>query len=630
MLPQILLDDVRFQELVSEARTRIVRHSPDWTEHNVSDPGITLIELFAWFTEILVYRINRIPERLQFGLLELVGVRPAAPQRAEARVRFLLAEPGGGGTVPLGTEVASARTAGSDAVVFETIAELVIDAGDLPVTGGTAPDDAVLMLGFERSIGGLSLRLEIESSRAEGPDVDSEAPPLIWETSGSDGRWLATDVISDDTGGFTMGGGAITVDVPDGAAPARLDGRELHWLRCRITERDPHGKRVIYSTPPRAGRVAVTIAGASVAASHGASVRGELIGTCEGVPGIAYRLQLAPVLALVEGETVEVREPGSGSWVGWQVVESFARSGPTDRHFVLDAVRGEVRFGPAIRQPDGGWRRYGAIPVAGSAIRLSAYRHGGGSAGNVAPRALRILTSPVPGIANVTNPTAATGGVDGESLQGARERGRLEIRARSRAVTAEDFEALTMAASPRVARAVCVAPAESGPIRVHVLPRLQPADRQLEYDELVPDEELMTDIAAALDEHRLLGCSVRLAPVRLRGVSVVADVRASPLADLERVQHDVEHALYVYLNPLIGGSPEGPGDGWPLARALNQGELFGIVYGIPGVEFVNILRMYETDIRTGEQAPQPTESHLVLGPDELIASGKHIVKAIHR
>ena len=48
MLPEILLDDVRFQELVSEARTRIVRHSPEWTEHNVSDPGITLIELFAW------------------------------------------------------------------------------------------------------------------------------------------------------------------------------------------------------------------------------------------------------------------------------------------------------------------------------------------------------------------------------------------------------------------------------------------------------------------------------------------------------------------------------------------------------------------------------------------------------
>ena len=110
----------------------------------------------------------------------------------------------------------------------------------------------------------------------------------------------------------------------------------------------------------------------------------------------------------------------------------------------------------------------------------------------------------------------------------------------------------------------------------------------------------------------------------------MADVRASPLADPDRVQHDVAHALYTYLNPLIGGSPAGPAEGWPLGRALNQGELFGIVYGIPGVEFVNILRMYETDVRTGEQAPQPTDSRLVLGPDELIASGRHIVKAVHR
>ena len=73
MLTDIALDDLRFQELVSEARTRITRHSPEWTEHNVSDPGITLIELFAWFTDILLYRINRIPERLHLALLELVG-----------------------------------------------------------------------------------------------------------------------------------------------------------------------------------------------------------------------------------------------------------------------------------------------------------------------------------------------------------------------------------------------------------------------------------------------------------------------------------------------------------------------------------------------------------------------------
>ena len=54
------------------------------------------------------------------------------------------------------------------------------------------------------------------------------------------------------------------------------------------------------------------------------------------------------------------------------------------------------------------------------------------------------------------------------------------------------------------------------------------------------------------------------------------------------------------------------------------------MYGIEGVEFVNILRIYETNLRTGEQAAQPTDSQLPIEPDELIASGTHIVRASYR
>jgi predicted phage baseplate assembly protein len=658
VLPEILLDDVRFQELVSEARTRIVRHSPDWTEHNVSDPGITLIELFAWFTEILIYRINRIPERLHLGLLELVGVRPGPPESATVDVRFLLRQPGSGARVPAGTEVHSPRTAGSDSVVFQTVRELVIPTGRLAaysvqraghVEAGTmagetarpagqqqAPfgsppgvDDA-LLLGFDLPIAGLVIRAAIESSRAEGSEIDSADPPLVWEASGNDGDWHEATIIADETGGFMLGGGAVTLELPPEAASTEIAGQRLHWLRCRVTGRTRAGARAGYRRPPQITAISTVVAGATVLASHAATVRGELLGTSDGIAGAVYPLQRRPVLTPTDGETLEVREPGDGRWMPWRRVDSFSLGDHSDRHFLLDPVRGEVRFGPAIRQPDGGWRRYGAVPPGGASLRFNRYRYGGGSAGNVAPRALTILPLPIPGIASVTNSRAATGGVDAESLDGARERARLEVRARSRAVTAEDFERLTLGASPQVARAVCVAPDSGGPVRVHVLPRVNPADRLLELHELVPEAELLQAVAAQLDERRLLGTSIRLLPVRLRGVSVVVDVRASPLADLERVQQDVSHALYVYLNPLIGGSPGGPADGWPVGRALNQGELFGIVYGINGVEFVNILRMYETDIGTGEQAPQPTESHLVLEPDELIASGRHIVKAIHR
>jgi predicted phage baseplate assembly protein len=106
VLVDIVLDDLRFQELVSEARARIGRHSPEWTEHNVSDPGITLIELFAWFTDVLSYRISRIPDRVHLALLELVGVTPAPPRISRAELRFRAAGTVAGMTVPIGTEVA--------------------------------------------------------------------------------------------------------------------------------------------------------------------------------------------------------------------------------------------------------------------------------------------------------------------------------------------------------------------------------------------------------------------------------------------------------------------------------------------------------------------------------------------
>jgi hypothetical protein len=91
----------------------------------------------------------------------------------------------------------------------------------------------------------------------------------------------------------------------------------------------------------------------------------------------------------------------------------------------------------------------------------------------------------------------------------------------------------------------------------------------------------------------------------------------------------VLHALYTYLNPLVGGSPAGPSDGWGFGRTLSAGELHGIVHSIDGVAQVNILRIYETDLATGEQAAKPAGNQLLLGPTELIASAAHVIKATH-
>ena len=77
------LDDRRYQDLLHEALARIPVHNPEWTNFNPSDPGVTLIELFAFLTETLLYRCNQVPERNRRKFLALLGIplQPASPAR---------------------------------------------------------------------------------------------------------------------------------------------------------------------------------------------------------------------------------------------------------------------------------------------------------------------------------------------------------------------------------------------------------------------------------------------------------------------------------------------------------------------------------------------------------------------
>src|SRR5690242_6939634 len=67
------LDDRNFDDLVDEAVNLLPSLAPEWTNHNPSDPGITLIELLAYFTEILIYRLGRIAPATQLQFLKLLA-----------------------------------------------------------------------------------------------------------------------------------------------------------------------------------------------------------------------------------------------------------------------------------------------------------------------------------------------------------------------------------------------------------------------------------------------------------------------------------------------------------------------------------------------------------------------------
>jgi len=89
-LPLPNLDDRRWIDLVEEGRSLIPFYAPEWTDHNIHDPGITILELFAAIAEMDIYQLNRIPRERKLKFLAVIGVHPLPPRSSRTVMRFAL------------------------------------------------------------------------------------------------------------------------------------------------------------------------------------------------------------------------------------------------------------------------------------------------------------------------------------------------------------------------------------------------------------------------------------------------------------------------------------------------------------------------------------------------------------
>ena len=121
-LPLPNLDTRRWSDLVSEGSAMVPRYAPDWTDQNAHDPGITLMELFAWLTEMDIYRLNQVPDRHRLKFLALLGYAPKPPQAARAMLAF---SPAAGGPYPVPAGAQFETTTGTP---FRTLRDLDVSA----------------------------------------------------------------------------------------------------------------------------------------------------------------------------------------------------------------------------------------------------------------------------------------------------------------------------------------------------------------------------------------------------------------------------------------------------------------------------------------------------------------------
>lgn len=400
-LPKSNLDDRTFKDLVDECVLRIPRYCPEWTNYNPSDPGITLIELFAWLTDQMLLRFNQVPKRNYITFLELLGVRLQAPAPALADITFYLsAALPTTYTIAAGVQVATVRTETEAAIAFTTDQDLIIDkplirhflSAQTTETKPTilrdrwtnfwavSPDEQwygrelnffdeqpepgnsfYIVIDGNCQCAGNVLALQFKGEAATSTGINPDAPPRRWEAwNGIEWVSVLLQESDDSTRGFSFSelaaqganplqGADVVLHLPSSWPVETFTAFQGRWLRCVYTSPQPNQPG--FSCSPRIVGLSVRAIGGTVAASQSELIHDEILGESDGTPGQTFQLQQFPVLNRQKNEHIEVLPPGSLSSQTWYEVSDFANSGPLDRHYTIDSRTGLVQFGPLIREP---------------------------------------------------------------------------------------------------------------------------------------------------------------------------------------------------------------------------------------------------------------------------------------
>ncbi|HEX2956580.1 MAG TPA: hypothetical protein VHO70_07105, partial [Chitinispirillaceae bacterium] len=416
-LDSLNLDDRKWKDIVDEAKALIPKYAPEWTDHNPSDIGITLIELFAWIVEGMIYRLNRVPEKNFIEFLNLLGITrdPVAP--ASTFLTYRLAPGMPPSKVNKGSLATTQQTEKEEGIVFETDADLrvlpinlktalfirkiddkieyqnvtanLIDSPlsrmsfSIPATGSImillgfdskTDEDISLIFGFEKPVkkdkeGNVPIEITWLYPK------DTSEPILTGE------NWLDISEVADGTNMFQKNG-SVSLKVPGdwakqnpidwNSVPPESEIRKINqasfWIGLKISNFQSDELNIVLQH----------ILFNSVSATNSITItQPEFLGISNGKRFQSFELKNRPLFKR-PGEKnpydhleIEVREPqvggGLGPWNTWILRGDFDKG--HGNYFRLNPVTGTISFGnydPAT-SPEG----YGTIPPVDSEIRAT-------------------------------------------------------------------------------------------------------------------------------------------------------------------------------------------------------------------------------------------------------------------
>jgi Baseplate J-like protein len=443
------------------------------------------------------------------------------------------------------------------------------------------------------------------------PNTNIAATDLIWEYwNASDNNWQKLRLV-DDTKALTRQG--LLEFLPPAMFGAKTDfnlDKPDYWLRAYWNvepDRNP------LPSSPKIGRVLLN----TILATQSISIRAEILGSSDGSENQTFNTTKMPVLPAQSLDVRELDIPSAADrlkidleegqdaivisrdltgnpqeiWVRWHEVIDFYSSSNTDRHYVLNHLTGEIRFGNGISSK---------IPPIGTGnIRMTSYLTGGGSRGNCPAGSIVQLKTTIPYVDSVTNPIAAAAGADAETIKSLIDRAPSQIRHGGRAVTLEDYADLAIEASPEVARAQCFPllnlkhqpfdvqntidrpPQAPGAVSVIIVPR-SPDPKPL------PSIELIERVQSYLIDRSIPTATiVVVGPLYIR-FDVNVEVATISLQGISEIEQNINATLDQFLHPLTGGSDN---NGWAFGRTPHLSDFYALLESISGIDHIRSLNI---------------------------------------
>lgn len=566
------LDSKGFTELTREAIAKLPSLSSQWTDYNSSDPGITIIELLAWFMDINYYRLDRIREDHQRAFLTLVGISESNNIQAQVLLSFFSSHEN---TIVLPTNTKVLRgdlnfaTQSELSVLPQDVEIQSIKVNDqmnglievhqssISIFGQSLLEDAYFQIGFSKAFSG---KVSLYSMSSRGIEVANDYDYLQWKYQDLGGSWHDTEV-NDNTNAL-MSEGAVLFNLVE----------ETKLLRCVLK------KPQEYESAPIVLKFLLNTVIAKQQKLHN-----ETLAQSSGYVNQNYSLD--------EGIISESLELKVGTEV-WEKAEVLYDKNPTSKLYRLEENR--VFFGDGDK---------GKIPPRDELISVT-YLSNAGRRGNVEASAQWNYSDEKVSINNVYSASA------GEDKLSKKEQfiSFQENLARSySAVTAEDYERLALSTQgTNLARAKALAFKELNHVKLIVIPKSKES-------EPLPNAQTLLQVKEFLEVRRLLTTTLEVKAPSYVKASITLSVQTE-LFDKSLIENRIYEALTSYLHPLSGGETQ---EGWEFGKDLYLSKLYPLVAKIEGVSAVQSLSINTT-----------SDKKLVVPDDALISSGIHNIEVI--